>query len=1432
MVPGQAKGGRSLTTPVRLQLQSTELNLWGIWRLITLLLTHRCRTTSAAYPSTTRAYGSRCNHNQVEHHHYLRGSDLGVEHRSLAAVSNIWNSTLGNPSVAFISDNFTLLANPAGKGIVFYKGKGYKFTARKWNSVSKNNNGPIPLSLVKAPLTAGVATTSTGTLDTKFNVTAPLIARVPISDAGGYLQPLPLPSNNDLNYALSFSADAMVRFYGSNSGKPTLTLTSSSGKTTIAIPVPTQYRYYVLKKGTMHVVCNDGYGGGPNNVCTQCKAGYAGSLLLTSQGCTTCQHDNLFSLAGQSACQSCPLGSKPTQDHSDCVANGLSLVFRITSTQNTLDPFTGGMVRRVLYAAISALLFRSPYTIDNVSLDLLSEDGAVTGRRLGAIDWFVDFLITFAPAGAITLADLALATDANSGYLSRFGAQLGGVGLFGPTGGTVAVQNAVASGTWTTATAIVTPSASCVVDVCYLLDHSGSIQGVLQAWSVEKAVALSSMNGFAVGKIIASMFSDSYDKLAVAAAGDLATVGPALDAQDRTYFGGTAMDSAINGCVASLNAESMFLTVALLCCCVNAATGQASGSTKSRVIVLLTDGQPNSRSATTAAASRAKAAGISIVTVGVAGADIAYMDTLSSGGAGSTISATQFTVTATAETARLALPPKLPCSADAATTNKNVRPPALATRTAATSTPKNCRRVIASQAGGKPPLALYKSACNLDAANQHYSTASASTECGGSGQPIADVLYYGAFVPVVLDAADPSGATAVKQSCGSYDMAKIYYGDGDGWIKVADTIDGAKTPLVTYCDNNPSLADAFLQQAMMEVGWRYAWGGGTKHAHSLSAIENCDGALLDGFDCSSLAHYGVYQGTAGVIDFSPAAARTTAQGIYDSANEYCQKLPYSERQRGDLLFKWTTTDLNTANPKTEITHVAFYWGWVDGVGDVVFDTNCTGCHARMRAMDLSTAPQTYSAGTKQQGFQDHVLRCWDPDGTAAAMTKCVPEDIGGRGTCTDGVWVCKNSWLGGDCSTCVEDLYALIGGTMCNDNETLDRPNCTCVANAAVPGCCNGVSDGRHYILVSYRGYKGFLGFDSPSDIAYCDPNGTTCADSNAGECSLSGTAYDCTDLANCTSGPHYGDDTSDDKDAAAVCNGSEVCCMNRVPTARCFGGSASTYRRSGLCMPAEACTGAGETIELGLCGGPTYCCLGAATMSNPCAAVGLPNWHGLPAVQMTDKAGVTGLRSQANEDSPDMYPFVCAISKAARSQGLDTLDQIAYMLATLKQECSFVPTRERTDRAETDWYHSGIRYYPYYGRGYVQLTWTFNYATYKRVLGCDIVRQPDWVMWPDTALYVMAHGMAHGIFSGKGYKLSDFITTNPDRSQVDQARQTVNANEYLERDSNPAYKTTLNNMNATYEKWAERLKTGAAGAYLRDPANGCLPPVPPPPSE
>lgn len=90
----------------------------------------------------------------------------------------------------------------------------------------------------------------------------------------------------------------------------------------------------------------------------------------------------------------------------------------------------------------------------------------------------------------------------------------------------------------------------------------------------------------------------------------------------------------------------------------------------------------------------------------------------------------------------------------------------------------------------------------------------------------------------------------------------------------------------------------------------------------------------------------------------------------------------------------------------------------------------------------------------------------------------------------------------------------------------------------------------------------------------------------------------------------------------------------------------------------------------------------------------------------------------------------------------------LAYMLATAFHETRFTmkPVREAFWLSE-DWRRRNLPYYPYYGRGYVQLTHRTNYLKAGNFVGDDLVSTPDLALRPDHAAIIMFIGMTEGWF-------------------------------------------------------------------------------------
>lgn len=105
----------------------------------------------------------------------------------------------------------------------------------------------------------------------------------------------------------------------------------------------------------------------------------------------------------------------------------------------------------------------------------------------------------------------------------------------------------------------------------------------------------------------------------------------------------------------------------------------------------------------------------------------------------------------------------------------------------------------------------------------------------------------------------------------------------------------------------------------------------------------------------------------------------------------------------------------------------------------------------------------------------------------------------------------------------------------------------------------------------------------------------------------------------------------------------------------------------------------------------------------------------------------------------------------------------LSYMLATVYKECAMRmwPTTEYGSQS----YLEGKSYYPYVGRGFVQLTWEDNYRTASAALGLiddrDLVEHPEMALDSLISARVMFRGMAEGWFTGA--RLGQFFSDDED---------------------------------------------------------------------
>lgn len=143
------------------------------------------------------------------------------------------------------------------------------------------------------------------------------------------------------------------------------------------------------------------------------------------------------------------------------------------------------------------------------------------------------------------------------------------------------------------------------------------------------------------------------------------------------------------------------------------------------------------------------------------------------------------------------------------------------------------------------------------------------------------------------------------------------------------------------------------------------------------------------------------------------------------------------------------------------------------------------------------------------------------------------------------------------------------------------------------------------------------------------------------------------------------------------------------------------------------------------------------------------------------------------------------SILKECYENNLLLYTQKAYILATVEHETAgqFRPVIEAFWQSE-QWRKEHFRYYPYYGRGLVQVTWKDNYELFTKIIkekfkiNIDLVKNPELALDNDIATFILCYGFANGSFTNQ--KITDFI----DESGTDfySARKCINGLDQADR--------------------------------------------------
>jgi len=125
----------------------------------------------------------------------------------------------------------------------------------------------------------------------------------------------------------------------------------------------------------------------------------------------------------------------------------------------------------------------------------------------------------------------------------------------------------------------------------------------------------------------------------------------------------------------------------------------------------------------------------------------------------------------------------------------------------------------------------------------------------------------------------------------------------------------------------------------------------------------------------------------------------------------------------------------------------------------------------------------------------------------------------------------------------------------------------------------------------------------------------------------------------------------------------------------------------------------------------------------------------------------------------------------------IDDARWYAYILATIKHETAetYKPITEMGSQK----YLRSKSYYPYIGRGFVQLTWKWNYQKFGDALGIDLRNKPELANEPETAWKVLEMGMTNKGINFTGKVLSHYF--NDEKTDWINARRIINGTDKKE---------------------------------------------------
>jgi predicted chitinase len=174
-----------------------------------------------------------------------------------------------------------------------------------------------------------------------------------------------------------------------------------------------------------------------------------------------------------------------------------------------------------------------------------------------------------------------------------------------------------------------------------------------------------------------------------------------------------------------------------------------------------------------------------------------------------------------------------------------------------------------------------------------------------------------------------------------------------------------------------------------------------------------------------------------------------------------------------------------------------------------------------------------------------------------------------------------------------------------------------------------------------------------------------------------------------------------------------------------------------------------------------------------------------IPASFPNQKALIDALLTVViSKYKPKAKDSIPLILDECKKQGVTNKAQIAYILATTNHESAmgFLITEIASGDAYEGRASLGNTQKgdgrKFKGRGFVQLTGRLNYQKFSKILGIDLISNPNLATSFPIAAKILVYGMIHGSYTGK--KLSDYI--NNAKTDFLNARRIVNGTDKADK--------------------------------------------------